>query len=197
MTHVSRETQERLEEFADLVRQWNPRINLVARSTLADLWARHVEDSLQVSLIPAEDVSAWCDIGSGGGFPGVVVAIARPEISVTLIESDLRKATFLRHACRTLSLNARVLSDRIENVEPQAAPVVSARALAPLTDLLGLASRHGMATTRYLFPKGVRHEEEIRIARKDWSFHIDLIPSAIEKGSVILDLQRVQRVSAR
>ena len=121
--NVSRETMDRLESFAALAKKWNPSINLVARSTLADLWDRHIVDSAQVYRFAPQNAVHWVDIGSGGGFPGIVVAAMAKELSpntkFTLIESDQRKSTFLRTAARELDLKLTVLADRIEHAPPQ------------------------------------------------------------------------------
>ena len=136
---VSRETFARLETYVGLIQKWNPRINLVSRNSLDDLWIRHIEDSLQVArAIPMPD--RWVDLGSGGGLPGLVAAILAaeesPDTRFTLIESDQRKSVFLRTVARECDLNVQVISDRIEKAKPQKADVLSARALADLTTLL-------------------------------------------------------------
>ena len=132
--NVSRETFEKLEALEALVRRWNPAINLVSSASLAELWNRHIVDSAQLFALCPRTSNTWADIGSGGGFPGLVVAIlaqpALPDLRVTLVESDLRKATFLRQAVQALSLGADVISERIESVPPLATGVLSARALS-------------------------------------------------------------------
>lgn len=145
--NVSRETFEELRAYRSLVRRWTPAINLVSKASVDDLWQRHIADSAQVfAATGAESAQSWVDLGSGGGFPGLVVAVLakelRPDLRVTLVESDLRKATFLRQAAQALSLSVTVHSVRIESLAPQNADVLSARALAPLSDLLAHAERH-------------------------------------------------------
>ena len=193
MSDVSRETSQALIRFEALVRAWSPKINLVAKSTLPEIASRHIADSAQVAEM-CPDADTWCDLGSGGGFPGIVVAILLPETRVTLIESDARKAVFLRHAARELGLTADVLNTRIEAAIPAGAEVVSARALAPLDRLLPLAQRHGRKGTRYLFPKGARYRDEIAAARETWSFDIDVRPSKTDNEAVILCLENLSRV---
>ena len=136
---VSRETIDRLSHFEQTLLKWNPKINLVSKSSLQDIWTRHIVDSAQVFLlaedhISKEEDSNWLDIGSGGGFPGLVIAILAAEratrLSVTLIESDKRKAAFLRTAARECGVRVKVISNRIEKVDPQNADFLSARALA-------------------------------------------------------------------
>jgi len=142
---VSRETFERLELFSALISKWNPVINLVSKSTIADLWNRHIVDSTQFYQ-PNLSPKVWLDIGSGGGLPGVVLAAIltekSPETEIRFIESDMRKSTFLRTALREMGLQGTVITDRIEAVTPQQADMISARALADLTTLFDLSSRH-------------------------------------------------------
>ncbi len=195
---VSRETMDRLASFADLVQKWNGSINLVSRNSVLDLWPRHIQDSLQISeLVPAE-LNDWCDLGSGGGFPGLVVAILAKENPVkrhvVLIESDQRKSAFLRTVIRELDLNAKVITQRIEAAEPQAAEVISARALADLTILLDYFERHAKKTGIGLFQKGKTWEKELEEARQQWSFNVEAIKSKTEPEAVILKVSEVARV---
>lgn len=191
MAAVSRETQ--LEALADLVRKWNPRINLVAPDTLRVIRDRHIVDSQQVYEALENPQGSWLDLGSGGGFPGLVIVILDCSLDLTLVESDRRKAAFLCAAIRELGLAAKVKAVRVEDLSPQEADIISARALAPLDRLLGLATRHGHADTTYLFPKGERHEDEVAAASVDWCFTVDRIPSRTRSGSVILKLRNVRR----
>ncbi|MDA5092982.1 16S rRNA (guanine(527)-N(7))-methyltransferase RsmG [Aliiroseovarius sp. KMU-50] len=194
---VSRETLERLKIYAELLKKWNPAINLVAPSTLDDLWHRHMLDSAQVFLARPELAKSWCDVGTGGGFPGVVVAImakdAMPELKVTCIESDIRKATFLRTVLRETDVTADVISDRIEKAPEQNADVFSARALAPLKDLLNFSQRHLADNGACLFLKGARFQEEIDEARENWRFEVDKIPSMTNSDAVILKIGAINR----
>ena len=194
---VSRETFAKLEAFEALVRHWNTAINLVSGSSLPELWQRHIVDSAQLFAFCPVHAKSWMDIGSGGGFPGLVVSIlaqdAMPELRVTLVESDLRKATFLRQAVQSLGMNAQVISDRVESVPPQSADVLSARALASLSGLLGFAQRHLQPEGVALFPKGERFEAEIADARKLWSFDIEAQPSLSHPGAAILVIRKIER----
>lgn len=190
---VPRETRDRFAVFESLVRRWNPRINLVSPSTLQDFETRHLADSIQIHEMAPHDATTWADLGSGGGFPGVVVAICRPDCRVTMVESDRRKAEFLRHAVRELSLNADIRAERIEDIQGIAPDVISARALAALPKLLSLCESIADPGTVFLFPKGERFDEELRLARRDWRFTEEIIPSKTRKGSVILRLRNVER----
>lgn len=140
---VSRETRERLDIYAGLLRKWQRSINLVGPRTIGDLWNRHFTDSAQLlPLIPSAETPTTrvlVDFGSGAGFPGLVLAILGAG-EVHLIESDQRKATFLREVARATGTPVTVHAKRIEQVAPFPADVVSARALAPLNDLLGFAA---------------------------------------------------------
>ena len=167
--NVSRETMKRLEIFEQVILKWNPKINLVSRSSLEELWTRHIIDSIQVYR-SAPKTSTWVDLGSGGGFPGLMVAILAkdeaPDTAVTLIESDQRKSVFLRTAARECGVKVEVLSQRIEKVTPQGTQVLSARALTDLNGLLGFAARHLDVDGVALFPKGVTWKKELDEARQ-------------------------------
>lgn len=192
---VSRETMEDLRAFAELVAKWTPTINLVAKGTVESMWDRHILDSIQLYRFAPEYYEKWVDLGSGGGFPGIVMAIlakvAQPKGQFTLIESDQRKATFLRTAARELELSATVIAQRIENAPQQHADVVSARALTALSGLLPLAQRHLSPTGLALFHKGRQSEQEIADARQIWSFDLEDYASITDPDARILAIQRI------
>lgn len=195
---VSRETFALLEIYADLLQKWNRKINLVSRGSLNDLWTRHIQDSAQLFHLAPHPCKTWADLGSGGGFPGLVIALMASETGspseTTLVESDIRKATFLRTVIRETGLNARVLCQRIEELDPLNAEVLSARALADLSDLLGFAERHLLPGGTALFPKGVQWEKELRKAQSLWNFDYTVANSQTESGPVILSITGVTRV---
>ena len=196
--NVSRETFEELRAYESLVRRWTPAINLVSKASVDDLWQRHIADSAQVfAVIGAESAQSWVDLGSGGGFPGLVVAVLakelRPDLRVTLVESDLRKATFLRQAAQALSLSVTVHSVRIESLAPQSADILSARALAPLSDLLAHAERHLRKGGVAVFPKGARFAAELDDARKLWAFDVDVQPSLSDSEAALLVIRNFHR----
>lgn len=196
--HVSRETYERLTVYHDLLLKWSPKINLVAKSTLSEAWDRHFVDSVQVFALAPQDQGLWVDIGSGGGFPGMVCAVLakeqRPDQKTMLIESDQRKCAFLRTVIRELDLNAEVLGARIEKAEPQNAKVLSARALANLTLLLEFAQRHLADEGVCLFQKGKNWKNEVQKARESWQFDLEAVPSETDTQSAILQIKRIQSV---
>ena len=195
--NVSRETMARLETYAALLKKWNPAINLVAKSTLDDLWERHFEASAQVFDLCPDGASVWVDLGSGGGFPGMVVAIlaaeARPALKVTLVESDQRKATFLRTVARDCGVMVNVQAVRAETLAQQGADVVSARALAPLADLLAHADRHLRPGGSALLQKGAQAEAEIAEALASWRFTVQRTPSKTDPRAVILMIGELAR----
>ncbi len=194
---VSRETLERLEIYDKLLRKWNPAINLVSPSTVDALWTRHFLDSAQLLEIMPDHAASWCDIGTGGGFPGIVIAILAHDIKrdfrMTCIESDVRKATFLRTVLRETGVAAEVISERIESAPSQGADVLSARALAPLNKLLEFAERHLSQNGICLFPKGARYQEEIDEALKNWCFEITKTPSVTSSDAAILTIGAIKR----
>lgn len=195
---VSRETLGRLTQFEDLVRKWNRAINLVAPGTLDQIWERHFADSAQLFDLAPESASSWVDLGSGGGFPGLVVAILaaaeRPLLSMTLVESDRRKAAFLVTAAHSLGLAVAVRAERIEAVSPLKADVVSARALTSLDGLLAHAERHLAVGGTCLFPKGATADQELARALEHWRFSYQKVPSATGADGVVLKIGDISRV---
>lgn len=195
---VSRETEERLRQYLDLLEIWTARINLVSKASLADGWRRHIVDSAQLLHHAPEGWTHWVDLGSGGGLPGVVIAIlahdAAPGRQITLVESDARKAAFLRTALRETGVTAEVIAMRIEDVPPLGADVLSARALAPLPRLLELSAPHMSPGAVALFPKGRNAETELKDALDRWSFACEKLSSETDPESAILKIGDLERV---
>lgn len=195
---VSRETVERLTELETLLRKWNAAINLVSPQTLAQVWTRHFLDSAQLFDLADRKPALWGDLGSGGGFPGLVIGVLAkerwPDMRLVLVESDKRKCAFLLAAIRALDLHASVRAERIEATAPLQAQVLSARALAALPQLLDFADRHLAEDGVALFPKGNRWRKEVALAQKSWSFTVETHPSKTEADAVILKIRGVQRV---
>lgn len=195
---VSRETLERLEIYEALLRKWNPRINLVAKSTLDQIWMRHIADSAQIYQFAKHPVKHWADLGSGAGFPGLVIALMSIDSGspqrVTLVESDARKCTFLRTVVRETGATADVINARIEEIEPLMADILSARALADLSRLLEFAAVHLAENGTALFLKGVSWKKELEKAQSKWKFEHRVDKSKTEDGPVILSITGVARV---
>ena len=197
---VSRETYDKLRDYESLIQKWNPSINLVAKSTLSDIWERHIVDSVQVYYAASVGLSGnFTDIGSGGGLPAIVIALlaqgADKQFQMTMVESDKRKSVFLRTAIRELGLsNANVVNERIENVQIPVSKFISARALAPLTELFGFAEKLSDDKTTFLFQKGKNWLSEIGIAQNHWSFDYEAIKSETDSNAVILKIRGLSRV---
>jgi len=196
--NVSRETFERLQVYVALVEKWTPKINLIGKSTIPHIWSRHIMDSVQLCKAGPENFDLWVDMGSGAGFPGIVAAImaegALAQKSVTLVESDQRKAAFLRTALRETGVTGAVIPERVEALTPQGADVVSARALADLSTLLSYADRHLTKGGIALFSKGATWEKEVDDAKLAWSFSYDALKSETEVGAAVLRIGEITRV---
>lgn len=195
---VSRETIRKLDVFEGLLKKWNPAINLVGKSTFEHLWTRHFLDSAQIFKISKHKSGHWIDIGTGGGFPGLVIAIMAaeqaPELTFTFVESDRRKTTFLQSAVREVDLKAKVLPERAEKLDNLAADVMSVRALASLDKLLGFAESHLNPDGQAIFLKGESFRKELREALENWSFQSDEYTSLTDKAAVILSIGDIKRV---
>jgi 16S rRNA (guanine527-N7)-methyltransferase len=189
---VSRETLARLEAYADLLVRWSARINLVGRDTLGDLWRRHLLDSAQLRPLVPNSAETLIDLGSGAGFPGLVLAILGVP-GVELVEADTRKAAFLREAARITAADPTIRGCRIAAVPSHAVEVVTARALAPLDRLLDLARPFIGPNTVCLFPKGKRWAQELTLARKVWTMDVSMHDSIADPRGVVLCLQRIAR----
>ena len=195
-TGVSRETMRRLQDYAALLISWSRRINLVGRTTLDDLWRRHFLDSAQLlPLLPA-GVQTLADLGSGAGFPGLVLA-ALGVPGVELIEADGRKAAFLHEAARITGANVTIRGCRIEAVEPHVVDVVTARACAPVGRLLTLGERFIGPRTMCVFPKGERAEQELTEAGEVWTMTVSRHASRTDPGGSVVVLQQVNREPRR
>ncbi|WP_299684582.1 16S rRNA (guanine(527)-N(7))-methyltransferase RsmG [uncultured Tateyamaria sp.] len=192
---VSRETSEALAEYAALIEKWTRKINLISPSTIPDIMDRHIWDSAQIY---GGQQGIWADLGSGGGLPGIVIAILRKgegsNDQTILIESDQRKATFLRTCVRSFDLNAAVVAERIEMADPAGAHVISARALINLTDLILLAHRHMAPDAACVLLKGARWREEIAQAEQAWRFSCAAKPSKTNPEAAILEIRDIERV---
>ena len=195
---VSRETEKELRRFQEIVAAANKRMNLVSPSTLDTFWHRHIEDSIQLAALKPH-AELWIDIGSGGGLPGIVLAILRKQAEsghVHLIESITKKAVFLSNVVTELQLPATVWNERAERLGSITVPdVVTARAVAPLEKLLGFvfpwASRGSIAR----LPKGQNFEREIQQSRSVWSFNVVRHESRTDPASAVLEISELRKRS--
>ncbi|MDC0116152.1 16S rRNA (guanine(527)-N(7))-methyltransferase RsmG [Octadecabacter sp.] len=191
-TDVSRETIIKLQSLSDLISKWTKTINLIAPASVEDIWERHIVDSAQLFHLAGENWNHWIDLGSGGGLPGLVIAVldqkSRP---ITLVESDTRKCLFLTAVRRQLGLNVVVLNERIETMSANPADILSARALAPLPKLLRYADRYLSPMGRALLPKGEKYQEELDAAHKSWQINYKSHPSVTNPNARILEISRI------
>lgn len=191
---VSRETLARLKAYLGLLEDWNSRHNLVSENSLKDAWRRHFLDSAQLAQFIPESAKTLVDLGSGAGFPGLVLAALRPELSVMLCESIRKKCEFLRVAADRLDIPVEVKNERIEDAERQIFDVVTARACAPLEKLLAYAQLFAGPATICLFLKGQNVEVELTRARKSWRMKALRHPSLTDPSGSILDVRELRHV---
>ena len=193
---VSRETRDQLEALVHTLGRWQKAINLVGKATLEDIWVRHILDSAQLIPLIPKKAQSLVDLGSGGGFPGLVLAAMRPELNVTLIEADARKGAFLGEASRRMSLKKqpKVVISRIESAAATNAEIVTARALAPLNQLLAWAAPHRADKAICLFHKGKGWQAELTGAMKDWDIVAQPFASVTDRDAVLL---RISQFSAK
>lgn len=188
---------DRLDRHLALLVKWNRRINLVAESTIANAWDRHFADSAQLWALRPADARTWLDVGAGAGFPGLVIASlaaeAAPDLSVGLAEPDQRKAAFLATVSREAGLGCTLFPDRWQSLADQQADVVSARALAPLGDLLALVEKHRRPGGLGLFLKGETVHKEIGEASLLWRFEHQIIPSRTQPKAAVLAIGACER----
>jgi 16S rRNA (guanine527-N7)-methyltransferase len=198
LTPVSRETEARLDRYVALLMEWQAKTNLVAASTLPNLWTRHISDSLQL-LALAPSAKVWVDLGSGGGFPGVVLACALaevPDASIHLVERIAKKAAFLREAIRVTGASGTVhLADIGDSVDRIAGSIdcVTARALAPLHQLIGFAEPWVRKGAKALFLKGQDVDAELTEATKYWNIEPKLHSSRTGGQGWIVELESIER----
>ncbi len=190
----------RLALYVEELRRWNARMNLVAPSTLAEAWVRHVADGVQLLMHLPEGVRQVMDLGSGSGVPGLVMALAAPHrVRWTLVESNHRKCAFLRQVAQRAGIDVNIIQKRIESLDAEALAaghetMVVARALAPLPRLLKMASALFATGASALLPKGRQAQDELAEARQCWQFDSQAFPSVTEADAIILLLQEIRRV---
>lgn len=191
---VPRETMQRIHNFAELLRQENQRQNLVSTATLNIIWTRHIVDSAQLLLLGSRS-GDWLDLGAGSGFPGLILAALGAH--VTLVEQRRLRAEFLQKAAEILAVEGRceIICSRIERVEARTFRYITARAFAPLPELLDLALPFSTEETRWILPKGRKAETELEAARPSWQGDFRLEPSVTDPDARIIVAQKVRRRS--
>ena len=194
---VSRETLERLKKYAAVLEDWNSRHSLVSRASMANLWDRHFWDSAQIAALISTTARTLVDLGSGAGFPGLVLAELRPDLKVTLIESTAKKCRFLKAAADELGLKLEIRQQRIEDTARQRFDVITARACAPLPDLLAYAQRFWGPGTRAFLHKGQNLAAELTQAHKSWRIDSEQHPSRSDPSGIILEIRELQRVGRK
>ncbi len=190
--NVSRETKNSFMVFEELLKKWNKKINLVSSATTNDFRERHVLDSLQLIQFAKTEKGVWLDIGSGGGFPGIPLAIyskeKHPEFKFNFMDSNSKKCLFLEEVCRKLNIEGNVICDRIETAPLVSCDYIVSRALAPLNDLLEYSKRHRNLIGKSLFLKGKKVKEEISVAKSRWHFSYKIHQSLSHKDGKIVEI---------
>ncbi len=191
---VSRETEDRLALFVELLDRWRRKTNLISNSTFPSVWTRHIADSAQLSAL-APDAKRWVDMGSGAGFPGLVIAIQLADVPgavVHCIESDGRKCAFLREAARTTGAAAQIHPVRVEAIAESlgAVDAVTARAFAPLPLTLKLARPWMARGAVAVFPRGESAKDQIAALPEAWAYAIETLPSAVNPEAAILRIRQ-------
>lgn len=180
------------EKFLVLLQRWNARINLVGRTDVADIWQRHIFDSAQLGRLLPPGTDSLIDLGSGAGFPGLVLAVLTRR-RVHLVEADQRKAAFLQEAVQVLGVDATIHAQRAEFLHLPPARAITARALAPLPRLLSLVAPLLAPAGICLFPKGNNVAAELTAARQEWHMHVEHFPSRTDPDGTILRIREIRR----
>lgn len=195
---VSRGTVDRIDRYVSLLLDEQQRQNLISASTIPDLWCRHIVDSAQLLLhLPQRQQLTWVDVGSGAGFPGLIITLLRPDIEMTLIEPRRRRAEFLQAVARDLDLSVRVVHGRAEALRESRFDVVTARALASLTQTFSVADHLASDLTTWLLHKGRTASAELEIARRSWQGEFRLQQSVTDPDAAIVIATRVRRRERR
>ena len=195
--NVSRETYEKLQKFIALLIEWNEKMNLVSKNSLADVWIRHVLDSAQlVDYIPV-NAKQIVDIGSGSGFPGIVLAVMlqdiKPQSNITLVESISKKSVYLNDVKQKLGLNSVcVVNDRVENAVFKSIDLITARAVASMDVLCGYAKKIGDKNTEMLLLKGKSFSEEDELARRHWQYETDIFENKYSNDGVVVKVKNIR-----
>ena len=196
--NVSRETFDKLKHYQSMLIEWQSKFNLVSSSTLDDAWNRHFLDSVQLFQYIPNQAKVLYDFGSGAGFPGMVLAIMAnekmPDLQVSLIESTTKKTLYLNAVKSKTNTNVTILNDRIENLQLPKADVITSRAMASLTELLGYAYKFCKKESVCIFPKGKKYAEELSEAHKRWKFKCRIVASTQSDEGKILIINNLSKV---
>jgi len=196
--NVSRETQQKLTMFVDLLKEWNAKMNLVSKNSLEDVWVRHVLDSLQLIKYIPENAKSLLDIGSGAGFPALVLAIVMqekiPSAKWQLVESIAKKTVYLNDVKNRLGLNnVQIINSRVENLQVKNVDVITARAVAALDVLCGYAYAMMTKNTKMLFLKGCSYEQEVVAAKQKWYFDLKVHKNQYSEDGVLLEINNLRK----
>lgn len=196
--NVSRETFEKLEKYVELVKKWQKSVNLISNTTINQIWERHICDSVQLIGFMDIDSNNFFDIGSGAGFPGLVLSIIlsekNPTAVVELVESDRKKCLFLNEVKRQLGLNVKISNQRIEKLDDNKYDVITSRALASLDKLFDYVYRFCNERTKLIFPKGENFESEILEAKEKWCFDYKVEISKTNEKAVVLIVENLHKI---
>lgn len=194
---LNTDLHQKLNTYLALLRKWQPKINLISNNTLENAWERHFEDSLQLLDIIPEDTKTLMDLGSGAGFPGLILAIARPDLEIHLVESDQKKCAFLKTVSRETKTKSIIHNLRIEDVNRDIVPnIISARALASLVQLFDYCADwiDRNPSLKLIFPKGISAAEEMTALKEKWDFECCTYQSKTEKNAKILVFSNICRL---
>lgn len=196
--NVSRETFDKLKTYQALLVEWQAKFNLVSNNTLEESWERHFADSAQLYKFIPQTAQTLLDFGSGAGFPGMVLAIMaecrEPRLQVSLVESTAKKTLYLNEVKTQTNTRVAIINDRIENIAPQKADVITSRAMTSLDGLLGYAIRFCKAETICIFPKGKKYAQELQEAHKHWKFRCRIEPSDVSDEGKILIISNLNKI---
>lgn len=187
----------KLDAFSDIFNKWQGKINLVSKSSLNDFWLRHILDSAQLLKFVSRESKVFLDLGTGGGFPGLILAIflseINPEVKMHLTDSDTRKCAFLKEAARACEISAEVVCQRIEQIQGFPADVITARALTALPELINYATPFMKETTECLFLKGEKAASEAKLVKKEL-YNIEFKPSLTDSTGVIVSIKLKSKI---
>ncbi len=193
--NVSRETYAKLQQYCASLFEWQQKFNLVSNNSLQDVWKRHFNDSAQLFDYIPQSAANLLDIGSGAGFPAMVLAIIAaektPYLNITMVESVAKKTLFLNHVKNLTAINAEILNTRVENLHGRKFDIITARAVTSLNDLLNYAFPLLGVDGKCIFPKGKSYQQEIDSARKNWTFSVEIFDSQTSQDGKILVIKNI------